>query len=178
MPNFCWKRLMKLFKVFALCGGLALVASCGSKSDENAAVQLPDHFPLASSFDLGDYKGKVVVLNFWATWCGPCRMEIPDLVKLHNAFDQDKVSVVGISTLERGSTEQIQNQLKAVAQRFNISYPIIFDNEAKLYREFGSFPGIPTTFVIDQNGKVKKTLPGVRSYKVFAEAIQGLLDQS
>ena len=66
----------------------------------------PESFPLASNFDIAQYSGKVVLLNFWATWCVPCREEVAALVKLRDRFSEEEVAIVGISVDNRGQSAQ------------------------------------------------------------------------
>jgi peroxiredoxin len=132
--------------------------------------------PLAEGFKVEDYRGKILLLNFWTTWCPPCRGELPDLARLHRDFDAGKVAVVGISIDDRGTPEEIQAKLRQALNQYQIEYPVFFDSKMELYQAFGSFPAIPTTFLIDAQGQVRKVYEGARSYAVFAQGIQDLLD--
>lgn len=114
--------------------------------------------------DLREYKGRVVLLNFWATWCGPCRYEIPDLVKMRDDYDPEKVAIIGVS-LDQGSAEQVRPLLSKFIERYDINYPIVHDGGHDLVRQFvrgnaGSM-GIPMTFVIDRQGRIYQRHIGV-----------------
>ena len=128
----------------------------------SAHYQLKD--PRGRTLDLRDYRGKVVLLNFWATWCGPCRYEIPYLVELRKAYPQDKVAIIGVS-LDRGDQAEVLPLLARFAEHTKINYPIIHDGEFELIREFFkgdmSTLGVPMTFLFDRQGKLQKTHVGV-----------------
>jgi thiol-disulfide isomerase/thioredoxin len=131
---------------------------------------------LAEGFKAENYRGKVLLLNFWTTWCPPCRYELPDLVRIHRDFDSAKVAVVGISIDDRGTPEEIQAKLRQALATYQIDYPVFFDSKMELYQAFGGFSAIPTTFLIDAQGQVRKRYTGARSYADFAQDIQDLLD--
>ena len=132
-------------------------------------------------FDLEAYEGRVVVLNFWATWCVPCRFEIPALVRLRRDFEE--VAVVGIS-IDRGTVEQVGPLIERFVSRFEINYPVYLDAEQKVARNYaGSAPFmmyVPTTAVIDQGGRVVKLYQGVPGggldpYEELAAQVDALL---
>ncbi|MCC7263762.1 MAG: TlpA family protein disulfide reductase [Candidatus Latescibacteria bacterium] len=168
---------MRLFTALLLAACL-LAGGCASRENSTpkpkAASNAPS--PLADSFKAEDYRGKILLLNFWATWCPPCRGELPDLVRLHHDFDAAKVAVVGISIDDRGTPEEIQTKLHQALAAYQIDYPVFFDSKMELYQAFGSFQAIPTTFLIDPQGQVRKVYEGARPYAAFAEDIQALLD--
>lgn len=129
----------------------------------------------ASSLDMGAYKGKVVLLNFWATWCGPCRIEIPDLVRLNKQYDQDEVAIIGVSLDKNGTPDELQVQLQKFIEDYKIDYPIYLDNEGLLHREYGNFSFVPATFLIDRHGEVAHSYWGVKSFREFSKGIEELL---
>ena len=164
---------MHLLKTLFLA---CLLAGCASRDNAAQQARSAAPIPLVSNFDPADYRGKVLLLNFWTTWCPPCRMEIPDLVRLHRAFDRDQVAIVGISIDDRGTPEQIQEKLRQAMGQYQIDYPVFFDSKLELYRAYGSFPAIPTTFLFDRQGNLRETYTGARSFEVFAQDIRALLD--
>ena len=95
-----------------------------------------------------DFKGKVVVLNFWATWCPPCLAEIPDFIKLQDKYNKQGVTFVGIS-VDQGGPEVVARFLK----KSKINYPIALGN-LDVAQQFGVTQGIPVTFVIDRKGDI------------------------
>ncbi|MBM3278972.1 MAG: TlpA family protein disulfide reductase [Candidatus Handelsmanbacteria bacterium] len=153
-----------------------LAAGCAPRENTPPQTAKDAPLPLAEGFRVENYQGKVLLLNFWTTWCPPCRGELPDLVRLHRDFDAGKVAVVGISIDDRGTFEEIQAKLRQALSQYRIEYPVYFDSKMELYQAFGAFPAIPTTFLIDAQGQVRKVYEGARSYAAFAQDIQALLD--
>ncbi|NDD62691.1 MAG: TlpA family protein disulfide reductase [Acidobacteria bacterium] len=106
---------------------------------------------------VGDYEGKVLVLDLWATWCGPCRQEIPHLVAMANDYRDRGVEVLGLTT------EDPQADLYLVrnfAQRFSINYEIGFANDEVASEIMRGRNGIPQTLIIDRQGRVRKHFVG------------------
>ena len=95
-----------------------------------------------------DFAGKVVVLDFWATWCPPCKAEIPGFVELQKQYGDKGLVIVGVSLDEQGP-EVVTPFMK----QFSINYPVVM-GDAKIVQAFGGIRGIPTTFVIDRSGKI------------------------
>jgi len=120
---------------------------------------------------LADFKGKVVLLNFWATWCPPCRREIPDLVALHRMYRSQGFSVIGV-VLSSGSPQSV----KKFAKTYNINYPILM-GDSKVVKRYGNFQAIPTSFLIDRKGIIRRHYLGARTQKDFEEDILELLSE-
>jgi peroxiredoxin len=99
---------------------------------------------------LSDYSGKVVFLNFWATWCPPCRDEIPGFVEVYKQYKDKGMEIIGISLDNRVGQESV---LK-FAEKYKINYPIIMGTE-KILKDYKPGPYIPTTIIIDQEGKMR-----------------------
>jgi thiol-disulfide isomerase/thioredoxin len=101
-----------------------------------------------------DLEGQVVVLNFWATWCGPCRLEMPSLQRLHERRAQDGVVVLGLAT-DVGGVAPIRSFLheRGITYRVGRATP-------EQRRAFGGIPGIPTTFIVDRSGVVRHKVVG------------------
>ncbi|MBU0483722.1 MAG: TlpA family protein disulfide reductase [Proteobacteria bacterium] len=115
-----------------------------------------------------DFKGKVLLINFWATWCPPCRTEIPSLIKLQEEFGPDKFSVIGIS--EDTSERTVVN---FVAKR-KINYPVAMTTN-KIKRDFGGITGIPANFLIDQQGMIVKRYWGLIAHEQLQHDVNTLL---
>jgi len=115
------------------------------------------------------FRGMVVLLDFWATWCGPCRSEIPDLKRLHDDFKYRGFSVVGLS-VDQGSVEQV----RPLVQRFELNYPVGLSNE-EIQQNYGGIRAIPTKFLIDRAGKVRQHYLGVVPAAQLRADIEALL---
>ena len=107
------------------------------------------------TFDVEKERGSVVMLNLWATWCGPCRYEIPELQALHNKYSARGFKVVGVSVDEGGEAD-----VKPFVEEQKITYPIALDPAGKLANIFQS-DILPTTVIVDRNGKIIWRKPGV-----------------
>lgn len=109
----------------------------------------------------GEYSGQVVVLNIWATWCGPCRQEIPDLISLHERYKHSGLAVIGISVDSPVGGQSPLSLVRDFVSQNAISYPVLLDRPWGTVEErFGSAPSIPTSYIIDRQGKIVSTLVG------------------
>ena len=142
--------------------------------------QMAPEFSLSTlnekEFNLSDYRGKVVMLNFWATWCGPCKWEIPLLNELHNTYKEDDFLVVGVA-ITSGSKEDIESFLKS----YDVSYPILYgsdDEIARIVYMYGNFASIPSTFLINPKGEVTNYYMGAQHREVFEAGIRNILDSN
>jgi len=117
---------------------------------------------------LSDFEGKVIILDFWATWCGPCRMEIPGFVDLQDRYADDVV-IVGVSLDQGGPADVVP-----FAKEYNINYPVVYGN-GNVVQQWGGIRGIPTTFVIDRDFRVQRKYVGYQSHTVFEKDIQDLM---
>ena len=108
------------------------------------------------SIDLADQEGRVLLVNFWATWCAPCREEIPDLNALQAELGGDGLRVIGIA-LDRQGREKVE----PFAEKLSIEYPIVIDAEGTAESEFGPIPGLPTTIVVGPDGQITKRVVGI-----------------
>ena len=146
------------------------------------AVKAPD-FILAdlegNRVQLADYRGKVVLLNFWGTWCGPCRKEIPDFIELVDKYQESGLEIIGV-TLTSGPPENIQR----FSDRMGINYTLLTDFEARETQtvtwEYGKatgrpINGIPTTFIIDREGYIVKKYIGPRPEHIFYKDLKPYL---
>ena len=129
---------------------------------------------------MSDLRGKVILLNFWGTWCGPCRMELPDFVKLHNKYNKDGLEIVGI-TIRRG--ESIKDVAK-FQEQWGLNYLLLNDINGNEVSEVTMaysqaigqmINGIPTTLVIDREGFIVNRFVGPRREQDFYNAIKPYL---
>jgi thiol-disulfide isomerase/thioredoxin len=162
----------------AIAGLLTLSIRPAAKDSDAAAPGLssaaptwelkdPDGKPVKSSA----FKGRVVILDFWATWCGPCRSEIPGFVELQKRYGAKGLTVVGVSLDEAGA-----KVVKPFMKQFGIQYPVVLGDE-KIVRDYGGIAGIPTTFVIDRQGVIAAQHPGFAAKQVFESEIKPLLEK-
>jgi len=117
---------------------------------------------------LAGSKGKVVLVNFWATWCGPCRAEIPDLVELQKKY-KDRLQILGLVV-----DDDDLNAIKKFAARFGINYPVaLATNDIRI--QYGGIPALPTSFVLDSEGRVVQKHEGLRDPVLYETEIRSLL---
>jgi peroxiredoxin len=124
-----------------------------------------------------DFQGKVILLNFWATWCPPCREEIPYFNELYDRYKKDGLVVIGIA-LDRGRPEEVQKFL----EKFRVEFINLMGDEA-VVEAFSSIPsmgplhGIPTTFIIDRKGQICRRFVGLTEKRMFEEVINQVLSK-
>lgn len=114
---------------------------------------------------LSDYKGKAVVLDFWATWCAPCKVEIPWLEQFHNQYAAQGLEILGVSEDDldpddKAKLSEEKKDIAAKAAQLKINYPVLID-DASVSTPYGGVEGLPTTFFIDRSGKVVASTVGL-----------------
>jgi peroxiredoxin len=123
-------------------------------------------------YALSDYQGKIVIVNFWAVWCPPCKVEIPELIELYNTYKDQGLMVFGIA-IDSGKDEKIQEK----AVELKINYPVINGDEYYIRKAFGGIRAVPTTFMINREGKFhKEAFVGYQKKEVLEEEIKSLLE--
>ncbi|MEV3857530.1 TlpA disulfide reductase family protein [Streptomyces sp. NPDC050095] len=148
-------------------GGIATV----KKSERHDAPDLTGKDLEGKQLKLADYKGKVVVLNVWGSWCPPCRAEAPNFVKVDKAYADKDIQFLGINTRD-GST----SPAKEFEKDFGVTYPSYYDPTGKLLLQFAKGTlnpqAIPSTLVVDRDGKI-----AARSLKALSEkSLRGIID--
>lgn len=121
-----------------------------------------------TSIDLAAQEGKLLLINFWATWCAPCREEIPDLKALHT--DLENLTVIGIA-LDRKGREVVE----PFAQKLEINYPIVIDEAGTAEAAFGPIPGLPTTILVSPEGQITKRVVGIFPAEDMKPTLQEML---
>lgn len=148
---------MKMKKIILILLPLVLAFFLCAKTEkqdfsDNPSIAAPE-FTLTdlsgNEIVLSDYKGKVVFLNFWATWCPPCRAEIPGFVEAYAEYKDKGMEIIGVSVDRVGSDKVLD-----FARAFKINYPVVMYT-AKIIRDYEPGRAIPTTIIIDKNGKIR-----------------------
>ncbi len=170
-----------MYLALAICFAALALVSCACRKKTTTAnpgtiepgVQAPD-FTLNNlkneEVRLKSFKGKVVLLDFWATWCYPCRIEIPHFKELYDKYRSDGFEVVGIALDKQGA-----EVVKPFADREKVNYTIVIGNDA-VASAYGGIRAIPTTFMIDKEGRIHSKYVGVpKDMGVFEEDVKKLL---
>lgn len=131
--------------------------------------QLPD--VSGNTINLTDYKGKIVVLDFWATWAAPCREAIPGLIELKDKYPVDKVEIIGIS-LDTDTKEMVPS----FVEQFKINYPVVY-GDMNIARQYGDIKSIPTTVILDKKGRIYSSYIGAMDKSVYTKDIDKLLEE-
>ena len=145
-------------------GTVAPDTSGGSLAPDFALERLS-----GETFHLSDHRGKVVAINVWATWCPPCREEIPDLIEVQKQM-RGEVLFVGVS-IDKGGPEKV----RAFAEEFGINYPVVID-DGTVVRKYGPMPGIPTTIFVGPRGKVRTRAIGLLTEENVRPVLKALAE--
>ena len=119
---------------------------------------------------LSDFRGKAVLLNFWATWCGPCKIEMPWFVELQQKYGSQGLQIVGVA-MDDASKEDIAK----FAKDMGVNYPVLIGKEA-VGDSYGGIPALPETFFIGRDGKVVDKILGLRGKAEIEDAIKTALN--
>ena len=117
-----------------------------------------------------DFKGKVLVVDFWATWCGPCRHEIPGYVELQKKYGNDGLAIVGIAVSDRLAA------VKKFAADQGLNYTVLLDDGSGVPDKFGNIEAIPTTFIIDRDGNIRDRKVGAEETSAYEQRLLQYLE--
>jgi len=148
-----------------------LIAAAKINMGDDAAPDFTLYTVDGEEVKLSDYSGKVIVLDFWATWCPPCRKGIPDLISIQDEY-KDDVVVIGIS-LDQPAT---QNELAPFIESYGINYPIVIGS-TEVSEAYGNIQAIPTSIIIDSKGKIISEHIGLVPKTTLVEEINSLLKE-
>ena len=164
---------------------VALVTACSLLAYQTApqtsqAIPQPGepapNFTLAdstgSTVKLSAYKGRVVLLDFWATWCEGCKVEIPWYVEFQNKYRNDGLRAIGVSMDDDG-----WKSVRPFLEKHKLNYRVVIGNQ-DLANRYGGLPFLPMTLLIDRNGTIAESHPGVVDKQVFENKIKALLHES
>ncbi len=146
-------------------------AACDPKLAKTANLNFTLKDVNNSNVKLSQFKGKVILLDFWATWCGPCKTEIPGFVELHNKYAKDGLVVIGVSV------DDTLDKLKPFVSEFKMNYTVLqgLNHDDFVEDAYGPMLGIPTTFVIGRDGRICSKHVGMSTKEAFEREIKSLL---
>jgi cytochrome c biogenesis protein CcmG/thiol:disulfide interchange protein DsbE len=176
-------RQLKLLALFLIAGTLVLLISHSRRTPDIARADTKaegtrkpaPNFTLkdasGANVELSSYRGKVVLLNFWATWCGPCELEIPWFEQFEQQYKSKGFEVVGVSMDDDGWPA-----VKPFIAAKKINYRILLGNDS-VTQLYGGVDALPTTFIIDRDGRIAKVHVGLAGKDEYANEIQNLLER-
>lgn len=185
-----WRRLLFVLRLSAVLGLILMASACAPRStvaaapDEQAAEKPkgpvgngdPKAAPEFALKDgegrvvkLSDYRGKVVLLNFWATWCGPCKVEVPWFIEFEKKYKGRGFAVLAVSMDDDGWAG-----IKAFMAEEKVNYRVLLYTE-QVSAQYGGIESLPTTFIIDPQGRIAATHEGLVSKHEYEKDIEALL---
>lgn len=169
-------------RITAACAAALLATAACSSEKVRAAVKAEKDRKPAADFTLkdvngrtvrlSDYRGKVVLLNFWATWCGPCKIEIPWFMQFEQELKDRGFAVLGVAMDDEG-----WDAVKPYIEQHKINYRIVLGNDS-VADTYGGVDALPTTFLIDRDGRIAAKHQGLVSRSEYQNEILHLLDSS
>ena len=149
-------------------------------SEKDASVAAPD-FTLKDQYgtthSLSEYEGKTIFLNFWATWCPPCKAELPDIQRLYEAYQgetKEELVVLGVAAPLMGQ-EKTEEEIIAFLEENGYTYPVLMDTEWELFESYGIY-SFPTTFMIDREGNVFGYVSGQITYEIMEDIVRQTME--
>jgi len=161
--------LLPLVIVLFVCAKTEKTSIFGNNSSQAPDFTVKDL--KGREISLSNYSGKVVFLNFWATWCAPCKAEIPDFIEAYKQYKDKGMEIIGIS-VDRISQKSV---LKFV-EKYKINYPVVMGTD-KIQKDYEPGPYVPTTIIIDQEGKIRHRHIGYMSKETLKDYFQKLTEE-
>lgn len=150
-------------------GMVAELISVTPRAPKAANFSWKDSTGATVSFD--QFKGKVTLINFWATWCGPCKKELPDLISLSNELAPQGVKFIGVSV---DRAPNVVDLVRTFCSEHGVTYQVLLSND-DMEAAFGNPRAIPTTVLVDADGNIAQTIVGLRTKDFYAQAIAALI---
>jgi len=147
---------------------------CAATSGKNIGERAPDFSWTdmnGQSLTLAQQRGKIVLINFWATWCGPCREEMPEFAKWQRSYDAQGLLVIGVSMDDQAS------DVKAFIRKRPTNYPIVM-GDAKMAESFGGVLGLPLSYIIDRQGRIVARYQGEANLPKMEATLKALLTEN
>lgn len=172
------RRLQVVLAAGVALGAALFISNPGPSEADSGLKNLKDRRPApdfllkdarGAQVKLSDYKGKVVLLNFWATWCGPCKAEIPWYVEFENRYKGSGLAVLGVSMDEDG-----WKSVRPFVQQHQMNYSVALGDDA-LAAAFGGIDALPETFLLDREGRIAAKYVGLSSKSHYEDGIVELL---
>lgn len=177
--KFVGESIKGNWAVLAVFAAIAVLCSCsGSSYTSAASKETKDRKPApdftlkdanGNSVKLSDFRGKVVLLNFWATWCGPCALEIPWFIEFEQQYRSRGLEVLGVSMDDDG-----WEAVKPYIAEHRVNYRVVLGNDT-VSQLYGGVDSLPTTFVLDRDGRIANVHVGLAGKNEYLDEIQTLL---
>ncbi len=162
-------RVFLILLLFVSAGLLSCQRQVSSGGSESVAPDFTLNDLEGRPFRFADTRGKVVILDFWATWCPPCKRELPHFQELYEEYKDEGLVVIGIALDREGASA-----VKPFVEAHGFTYPVLIGDK-RITATYGGIRGIPTTFVIDRQGRIVEKYVGYRDKQVFESVIRKLL---
>ena len=163
-----WSRIQKKIRILLL-SAVVLVLPCSWVMAGNMPQFSLSDVTTGETVESSAYNGKVLLVNFWATWCPPCREELPSLKSLQEKYGDEGFSVLGVS-IDKGGSKMVSRFVR----KTQLNYPVVL-GDSSLGKGFGGFFGVPASFLVDRSGMVVKSYAGYVSHEQLEEDIQKIL---